>query len=507
MRVCLWHGWLLDGTGSNVYTAKAAEAMRRAGHDVLLVCQEPHPERLGFVDEHGAVDACGVHDLETLDAPRAPGRAVVLRPSIGDLLPVFVTDEYEGFRVKRFVELSGEELDAYLSRNVEALREAVAWHGSEAVVAGHGVPGPVVALRALGPGAYAAKIHGSDYEYAIKLQERYANLARQGLEGAVAVTGTSDDVLARMVETIPSIAGRVRKVTPGVDVDAFRPAPRREALLATADAIEANGSRARGRAASLDDEVVRALGDRDAARLDALAARYDQMVPDPLAPERLRTLASLEGPLFGYLGKLIPQKGVQRVIEATALLPNARAAIVGFGTHREWLHALVAAIDRGDAGAIAWLAGRMELETPVDATGIASRVTFTGFLDHRYAPGVVAALDVLVVPSIGPEAFGMVAAEVAAGGALPLVARHSGLAEVAAALEGAAGRPGLFSFEPGSGGGRRLAGGIRSILALSEADRAGLREAVAGFVRSEWTWERTAERLLDAALAVRGSKP
>ena len=22
MRVCLWHGWLLEGSGSNVYTAK-----------------------------------------------------------------------------------------------------------------------------------------------------------------------------------------------------------------------------------------------------------------------------------------------------------------------------------------------------------------------------------------------------------------------------------------------------------------------------------------------------
>ena len=43
--------------------------------------------------------------------------------------------------------------------------------------------------------------------------------------------------------------------------------------------------------------------------------------------------------------------------------------------------------------------------------------------------------DVVVVPSIFPEAFGMVAAEAAAAGCPPLVARHSGLAEVAKALE------------------------------------------------------------------------
>ena len=39
-------------------------------------------------------------------------------------------------------------------------------------------------------------------------------------------------------------------------------------------------------------------------------------------------------------------------------------------------------------------------------------------------------LDVLVVPSVMHEAFGMVAVEGAAAGALPLVARHSGLAEI-----------------------------------------------------------------------------
>ena len=43
--------------------------------------------------------------------------------------------------------------------------------------------------------------------------------------------------------------------------------------------------------------------------------------------------------------------------------------------------------------------------------------------------------DAAVVPSIFPEAFGMVAAEAAACGCPPLVARHSGLAEVAAGLE------------------------------------------------------------------------
>jgi glycosyltransferase involved in cell wall biosynthesis len=61
-------------------------------------------------------------------------------------------------------------------------------------------------------------------------------------------------------------------------------------------------------------------------------------------------------------------------------------------------------------------------------------VLFTGTLEHRHLVHLIALADVTVVPSIFPETFGMVAAEAAAGGSIPLVARHSGLAEIAEAL-------------------------------------------------------------------------
>jgi glycosyltransferase involved in cell wall biosynthesis len=108
-------------------------------------------------------------------------------------------------------------------------------------------------------------------------------------------------------------------------------------------------------------------------------------------------------------------------------------------------------------------------------------------------------MDVLVVPSILDEAFGMVAAEGAAAGALPLVARHSGLAEVAAALEGAVGRPGLFSFEPGKHAAEPIAEGIDRLLGMPPGERARYRDAVRGVVAAGWSWRRTAERLLEAA--------
>ena len=37
MKILLWHGYLLGGTGSNVYTRALAREWARAGHDVTVV--------------------------------------------------------------------------------------------------------------------------------------------------------------------------------------------------------------------------------------------------------------------------------------------------------------------------------------------------------------------------------------------------------------------------------------------------------------------------------------
>ena len=355
MRVLLWHGWLLEGTGSNVYTARVAEELVRAGHDVVLLCQEGHAEAYPWIDACGTVDGDGPHDLTSLRPGDGPGRCTLLRPRIGGLLPVFVLDEYEGFRVKRFVDLAEDELQSYLDRNAAALRAAVAWHGSEVVVTGHAVPGGEIGRRALGPGAYVTKIHGSDLEYAMRPQARSLELGRTGLEAARAVTGSSADALARCVEMVPAIADRVRVVPPGVDAERFRPVPRREALLEAAERLDADAYPG-GRPSGLDADVGRALAERDERALDALATAYDQTAPDPEAAARLRALAAYEGDVVGYLGKLIPQKGVDLFLAgARRSTDRPTTLVVGFGLHREWLTALVLALDDGDADALAWL--------------------------------------------------------------------------------------------------------------------------------------------------------
>src|ERR1700692_2225651 len=99
MRILLWHGYLLGGTGSNVYTRALAREWSRAGHDVVLFCQERHPE---------------LYDI---------GSGEVRRPEIGGVLPVFVFDRYEGLDARVLRDLTGAERERYVELNAAALRE------------------------------------------------------------------------------------------------------------------------------------------------------------------------------------------------------------------------------------------------------------------------------------------------------------------------------------------------------------------------------------------------
>ena len=137
-------------------------------------------------------------------------------------------------------------------------------------------------------------------------------------------------------------------------------------------------------------------------------------------------------------------------------------------------------------------------ETLAAAAG--PRTLFTGPLEHRHLVHLLALADATVVPSIFPEAFGMVAAEAAAAGSPPLVARHSGLAEIADGLEQE--YPPhlrhLASFETGNAA--ELSAKLSELLSLPEPDRVAVREAARNATVGRWSWAGVARR---SARAVR----
>ena len=159
MRILLWHGYLLEGTGSNVYTRAIAREWQRAGHEVVVFCQEPHPERC---------------DLEG---------AEVVRPELPDgLLPVFVLDRYEGVEAKLLQDFSRAERERYVALNVTALCTQVP---ADLVFANHVLMGAAVGYASGMP--FAVKAHGSELEYSMRGNEKLAALGRDCLAPAQAV--------------------------------------------------------------------------------------------------------------------------------------------------------------------------------------------------------------------------------------------------------------------------------------------------------------------------------
>jgi glycosyltransferase involved in cell wall biosynthesis len=208
MRVLVFHGYMLRGTGSNIYNVNLARALARLGHEVHLLCQ----------DREIRIEGVEIHN-----------------PEIGGLLPVYVKDPYEGFEVKTFPELTDAELDRYIEANVAAVREVAEQAGGiDAALANHLVMGPAILARA-GVSPFAAKIHGSALEYTVKPHPRFLPYAREGMEAAQGVLIGSAHTAASLwaaLSDLPGLPEKTRLGPPGVDVEEFQPRGEREDLVA-----------------------------------------------------------------------------------------------------------------------------------------------------------------------------------------------------------------------------------------------------------------------------------
>jgi len=282
---------------------------------------------------------------------------------------------------------------------------------------------------------FTAKAHGSELEFSMRGNDELAGWARETLQAAEAVVVGSEHIREVLAEVV-GWTDRVRIVPPGVDVEEFRPEPRGVAL------------------AKLLDE----------ARRDP--PRRSERDPDEGNAERLERFLSVDEPTVVYVGKLSEEKGVALLLEALAGV-DARTVVVGFGPAREELEAA---------------AGK--------------RVLFTGALEHRHLRHLWPLADVSVTPSVFPEAFGMVAAEAAACGSPPLVARHSGLATVAEGLEVEypTRHRGLASFAPGDV--QDLRSKLAAILALPRPEWDEVSAAARRAAVERWSWEHVAALLL-----------
>ncbi len=500
MRALIFHGFLLHGTGSNVYNANLSQALVRLGWDVHLLCQERDAAELDWVDATGDWSG-GKLTVTRHREPQGEGSLTVYRPDIAGLLPVYVHDRYPGFEVKTFPELSDAELDRYLDANVAAVREVIESAGGvDAALANHLVMGPLILSRAGLP--FAAKVHGSALEYTVKPNPRFLPHAEEGAAAAATVLVGSRHTAESLWATLPGLEleQKTRLGPPGVDTAAFRQQEPIEALSAVQ---------------RLGRELAAAGGGKRGLGRDAVGAAA-----------ALRRFEAAPGPRVVFVGKLIVSKGTDLLLAAWPLVhaanPGASLLIVGFGAYEDGLRQLLGALELGDqrgALAVARLGRALEggpagplgileafLRDPPQGYFEAARaasgsVHFAGRLEHAEVARLLPAADSLVMPSTFPEAFGMVPIEAAACGALPISAAHSGMLEVSQRLAEVlpADIAELISFPVAEGAVGELADRLRTWLAIEPGRRREIGAVLARRVDELWSWEGVARGVIAAS--------
>lgn len=204
------------------------------------------------------------------------------------------------------------------------------------------------------------------------------------------------------------------------------------------------------------------------------------------------------GPRIFCVARFSPEKGLHILIDAFKLVserfPDATLEIAGRHASQLPRALLFALSDQGTRAELAPFYDRdtgdnyfRHLERQVRRLGLTERVSFPGYVPHHAIVRRYHAADLLVFPSVWPEAFGLPIVEAMAAGVPVVATRLGAFPEL---IED--GTSGLL-VERGSPG--ALAEAITRLLG-DQGLRARMRSAASQHVRAQFAWPVVAERLL-----------
>jgi len=218
------------------------------------------------------------------------------------------------------------------------------------------------------------------------------------------------------------------------------------------------------------DSFVEALVGRGVRRIIIPnAVDTDRFRPPPRRPDGHTVL---------YVGRLVYRKGVHVLLQAfrevAREVAEARLVIAGSGYLEPALRALALSL------------------------GLRGRVEFKGAVDDEVKASLYRESQVVVVPSLYGEGFGIVAIESMASGTPVVASSVGGLREVVRhEVDGLLVRPGSV---------RALAEAIRSVL-TDRALRERLSRSARARVESEYSWSSIAPRIVEAYAEARSEGP
>jgi glycosyltransferase involved in cell wall biosynthesis len=464
MRIGLYHGYELTGSGSGEYTRYLARSLCEIGHEVHVICREPRPEAIPFVTR--ALRWLPTGGFEELFArENIEGSCILHQLPHGNVRPVFLTDKQRQGNVKAFTALSDRELREYHEQNENLLHPILSEYRLDVLHANHLIYQPVAALSACEASRTPLVIfpHGSAIEYTIKRDSRFERLAREAiLQSAGLIIGNRemrDRILDIFEADREAILKKTEIVGVGVDTALFQPISRSNRMRSIESLLAKH--RGGGKDPDLTRELHQRLDDGDIEATRDYWNRYDHSLPDETLPQRLKRI-SWDGRIILYVGALTVGKGIQSLIAAMPRVlidhPTTHLLVVGAGSYREVLEALVHALSTGNRDLLLRLSDRgkdldrNELAGPWEDIGsylaktpnlelvlesgsaLADQVHFLGRLDHPLLRYLFPCADVALFPSIIPEAYPLVVMESLSSGVLPMVTYFSGFRDSVDAL-------------------------------------------------------------------------
>jgi len=555
MIIAVVHGYLLRGTGSNLYVSNLCRTFCRQGHQVLLFSQEEETEAFDFISSS---ETFAEDNLSTIinfkRITSYPGTCKHYRPNLAGMLPVYVYDHYPGFEVKEFTTLDEKELDNYIERNSIALENIFKHSGPDLVISQHTIMQPVYSSRALAKcrkenTRHLATVHGSALNFSVRKSSILRDYALEGIksvDGLVFVSNHSRDDFIAYFSNVKNLEEKCHVIFAGVNTGLFQPLENREEKggnidklkeLLDKNAADKQGGKSSTEKAKFQEKLRSTANAADVSELiSSFQGQSDSWAPDRDAADNLAGIDWLNEKIILYYGKYLWTKGIHLLLATMPLVlqkhRRARLILVGFGEAREYLEALVGLLDQGrielaleilkkpgsfnedgtdhtlySDGLVKLLSDEQIASSYRKACKdrIGQQVIFTGIMDHEQLRLLIPCADVTVAPSIFPEAFGLVGVEALACGVLPVQTYHSGFADVVDIYEKnfhdiftAAGIKHLTLDEnliPG------LAANINAVLghleSLTEDERADLARRAHNLAEEHFSWDKIAKNYLE----------
>lgn len=470
MKIGLFHGYNLGGSGSNEYTRYLAKALLAGGAEVHLICREPEAKSLGFIDVALRYDGDGgsevlfdtrsIDDQSTVadDSTDVKPLCYLHEMPNASVLPVYVTDKQRAGVVKSFTNLTNEELQEYHTISSNALTAVLTTYRLDILHCNHVTYQPQVAEQVCKETntPYIIYPHGSAIEYTVKTDDRYFNMVRESIQLTDGLIIGNNEVKQRIVNLYPELESEINRKTEivgvGVDTKLFTSCAQseRQGSLDSLISLNLGGGK--------PDALTRELEQRlDAGELDAVTEyrnSYVQKLADEEISAKLKQL-DLNSPVLLFVGALTAGKGLQGLLcamcSALRKQPDLQLVIVGAGAYREILEGLVHLLSTRNIPLLKTMVGQgFDLDFS-DNTGpwedveyylehhsatlfeaadrLKSNVHFVGRLNHDQLKYLFPIVDLAVFPSVVPEAYPLVLMESLSNGVLPMVSYFSGFTD------------------------------------------------------------------------------